>query len=340
MSAEIDDILTKKAAENGGILSFRDFSKIALFDKNVGYYARERKRVGFSAGTDFYTASALGEVFGNLIISAAKNLLGTGTNLKEFSFVEIGAEPEQKIFKNAEKIFARTTNFRLGEKIEIPEKAVVFGNELFDAQPFYRLVFLGGKWREIGVEKTPENSWREKILPGIFSENLRNFAEKNLPKNFVENWHFDISLDAEILLEKILAGTSWRGIFIFPDYGKTLRESREFLPAVTARAFFQQEVSGDLTKNPGKRDLTCDVFWDRLSKTAENCGFGNVKLWRQEAFFMKNSLEEISKIVAPEADSRERKSAEALRERQKLMEIVHPAKLGHAFQILSGTRGI
>lgn len=60
MGAGVSELLDAAAAKNGGLLSFRDFSEIALFAPGCGYYARERERVGVAPGTDFYTASSLG----------------------------------------------------------------------------------------------------------------------------------------------------------------------------------------------------------------------------------------------------------------------------------------
>ncbi len=338
MPESVDSLLKISAEKNGGILSFRDFSEIALFAPRVGYYSRQRQRVGFGAGTDFYTASEVGEIFGTLVAAAAATMLGQNADPKEFSFVEIGAEPGKDNLAAARQIFAEAKAIRLGEKIEIPEKAVVFANELFDAQPFHRLVFAGGEWREIGVATDPATGqWREKILPRISTEKLREFIATNLPQQNDDGWHLDISLDAETLLEKILATTVWRGAIVFHDYGKTLADCMESFPAGTARAYFRHTLSNDLTTNPGEQDLTCHVLWDRLSGVAKKCGFADARVRRQEAFFMEHALAEIGKIVAHDGGER---SVETMRRRNKLMELIHPAKMGHAFQVLAGTRGI
>ena len=76
MGDGVPELLDAAAAKNGGLLSFRDFSEIALFAPGCGYYARERERVGVAPGTDFYTASSLGgEDFGGLVARAARTLL-------------------------------------------------------------------------------------------------------------------------------------------------------------------------------------------------------------------------------------------------------------------------
>lgn len=332
MGAGVSELLDAAAAKNGGPLSFRDFSEIALFAPGCGYYARERERVGVAPGTDFYTASSLGgEVFGGLVARAARTLLErAGADPREFTLVEIGSEPGQDLFAGAADAFAGTRLFRLGDAVEIPEKAVVFANELFDAQPFHRLIFRDGAWRETGVFRSRESGeWIETLLPALSTDALRSFVARELPAEIDEGWRLDIALDAEALLEKILAG-AWRGAIVFPDYGKTLADCLDSFPEGTARAYFRHAQTNALTARPGEQDLTCHVFWERLEKTARERGFADAGVLRQEAFFMKFALPETERIVARGTP----------RERARLVELIHPAKMGHAFRVLSGTRGL
>lgn len=327
----IHAVLRSRADENGGKMSFRDFSEIALFDPEFGYYRRTRERVGRSAGTDFYTAASLGGIFGKLIRYAAQNLLGETENLREYTLVEIGAEPGQTHFEEQSEFFREIRTVRVGEDFNIPEKSVIVANELLDAQPFYRLVSRAGIWREIGVVEMPEKSgeWREVLLDNFSSAEIRNFAEHTaVPAD--DGWHLDIALGAETLLRKILVG-DWFGAAIFPDYGKSLEDCLETFPQGTARAYFRHTLSNALTQNPGEQDLTCHVFWDRLSAVFETCGFHSVSTLRQESFFMKHALRGVEEILTGT-------SPEYARERGKLIELIHPGKMGHSFQVLSGIR--
>ncbi|WP_236919219.1 hypothetical protein [Ereboglobus luteus] len=77
-------------------MPFDRFMALALYDPELGYYRRDRKRVGRGEGTDFFTASTSGPVFGELICAAAEKLLreqDAGADLRDYVFVEIGAEP-------------------------------------------------------------------------------------------------------------------------------------------------------------------------------------------------------------------------------------------------------
>lgn len=330
--ADIHDVLRSRAARGGGAMSFRDFSETALFDPRFGYYRRARERVGRGAGTDFYTAASLGGIFGKLVRHAARSLLGVSdSELRGFALVEIGAEPGQTHFDAQREFFREIRTVRLGETFAIPDKSVVVANELLDAQPFFRVVSRAGTWREIGVAEDPRErgAWRETLLPEISSDALKNFLA-GVPAPRDDGWHLDVSLDAETLLRKILGG-NWRGAAIFYDYGKTLADCLDSFPEGTARAYFRHAQTSALTRFPGGQDLTCHVLWDRLKAVFGECGFRAGTVLRQESFFMTHAQEAVAEIVAGT-------SPEAARERAALTELIHPAKMGHAFQVLFGTR--
>lgn len=324
---DIHAVLRSRAARNAGKMSFRDFSETALFDPRFGYYRRERRRVGRGAGTDFYTAASLGGIFGRLLRRAAQSLLGDARPLSGFALVEIGAEPGQTHFAGQEKFFREIRAVRLGDELDIPEESVVVANELLDAQPFFRLVSFAGTWREIGVEEDPRERgvWRETPLDALSSDALKNFVAE-LPPPEEDGLHLDVSLDAEALLRKILSKIR-RGAAIFLDYGKTLADCLESFPEGTARAYFRHAQNSALTNAPGEQDLTCHVLWDRLKPIFAETGFGAGTLLRQESFFMKHALRGVEEIVAGT-------TPEAARERGALTELIHPAKMGHAFQVL------
>src|ERR1019366_7035905 len=83
--------LFRRHTDASGAMSFARFMELALYDPAVGYYRRDRPRVGTAPGTDFFTASSSGPVFGELIVTACVTLLG-GRDPRAYTFVEIGAE--------------------------------------------------------------------------------------------------------------------------------------------------------------------------------------------------------------------------------------------------------
>lgn len=86
----------RAAAGPGGTLPFARFMELALYHPATGYYRRDRPRVGRRRDADFYTATSLGPVFGELVAAACARLL-EGRDPRAHTFVEIGAEPGGEI---------------------------------------------------------------------------------------------------------------------------------------------------------------------------------------------------------------------------------------------------
>ena len=57
----------RREADEEGYMSYADYVRIAAFDPEAGYYAKNRERVGCSTKNDFYTAESLTPVFGKLV---------------------------------------------------------------------------------------------------------------------------------------------------------------------------------------------------------------------------------------------------------------------------------
>ncbi len=315
-----------------GILRFDAFVDLALYDAQVGYYRQNRTRVGYAPGTDFYTASTSGPLFGELVCAACTSLL-TGRNLSAVTFVEMGAEPSGGILTGVAHPFKATRTLRMGDPISLEGECVVFSNELFDAQPFRRWVRRHQAWREIGVIVETENnltSLKEVLLP--HSETIEPL-EGNivLPDTAPEGYQLDLPLAATALL-KTIVGHAWSGLFLAFDYGKNWPQLAHEQPAGTARAYFQHQQSNDLLSRPGHQDLTCHVVWDWLLNTLNMHEFFKTQVESQEAFFVHHAGNFIGQVMAEEA-------TRVSQRKLGLLQLLHPAHLGQKFQVLHGLRG-
>jgi SAM-dependent MidA family methyltransferase len=304
-------------ADATGSMTFARFMELALYHPTVGYYRRDRPRVGYGAGTDFFTASTSGPLFGELVVAACVHLLGPRSP-SDYTFVEIGAEPERAILRGLAHPFAAARTIAVGEPITLAGPCVVFSNELFDAQPCTRLVFRDHRWRELGVHLTTENRLVDVELPSDF--NARGS----------ESYHFDQPVAATALAAQI-AAQPWTGLFIAFDYGKTLRELAEETPAGTVRAYSRHTQSNDLLAQPGEQDLTCHICWDWLSDALTRHGFPSPQLQSQESFFIRHAADFIAATSTAEAG---RFSPRKL----SLLQLLSPAHLGQKFQVLHALR--
>jgi len=213
-------------------ISFARFMELAMYHPTAGYYTRDFKRVGRDDKADFFTSTTFSPVFGELVIAATVKLLAPASPA-DFIFVEVGAEPGGGILRGLAHPFASYQTISLGQPFVIPPKAVLFSNELFDAQPFHRVVWRGGKWRELGVALHGRHL-REVELSELTPELVAHVDR--LPKTAEENYHIDMPLRTIPMLERLVGGEqNWKGLFIAFDYGKFWQELAEHAPAGTGR---------------------------------------------------------------------------------------------------------
>jgi SAM-dependent MidA family methyltransferase len=322
--------LFRSRAGPGGTMTFAHFMQLALYDPLLGYYRQPRRRVGRVPGTDFFTADS-SPLFGELVAAACASLLAAHhARPRDFTFVEIGAEPldgdrdrpDGSVFANTPPPFGAAKTFRLGDPLELNGRCVVFSNELFDAQPFRRFVFCRGAWREFGVTLR-DGSLAEVELPTLGEV-------EGLPATAPEGYCIDAPLQAAALAAQI-AAQPWNGLFLAFDYGKSWTELAEATPAGTARAYFRHAQSNDLLARPGEQDLTCHVCWDWLANALARHGFAAPRVESQESFFVHHAAEFLANATVAEAGRFSEKKL-------SLLQLLHPAHLGQKFQVLSAWR--
>ncbi len=303
-------------------MSFDRFMALALYDPEIGYYRRSRERIGYARGTDFFTASTSGPVFGELVSAACISLLGGLDAARAHAFVEIGAETPAGVLSGVSHPFAAVRTLRIGEPLTLSGPCIVFSNELLDAQPFRRFVFRENRWRELGVALR-ENHLVETDLP---------FAPTppELPASAPDGYVIDAPFAAATLARDI-AKQPWGGLFVAIDYGKTWREFVENTPAGTARAYHRHRQSNDLLAQPGEQDLTCHICWDWIESVLRENGFPQPTLESQESFFVRHAIDYIARTSTDDAA---RFSAKKL----SLLQLLHPGQLGQKFQVLHARR--
>jgi SAM-dependent MidA family methyltransferase len=306
----------------GGTLTFADFMALALYDPRAGYYRADRPRVGHGPGTDFQTAASLGSLFGELTLAAVTTLLGGPAAARQNMLVEIGAEPGGGMWPANVQPLAGVRSIRLGETLALRGAAVVFSNELFDAQPLRRFVRRGRAWRELGV--APRGS-------GFALVELGEVAVDWLPAEAPEGYHFDAPRAAAELAGAI-AAQPWEGLFLAFDYGKSWRELATATPAGTVRAYHRHVQSNDLLARPGDQDLTGHVCWDWIAQALMDRGFSTPTVESQETFFVRHAAAFIEATITAEV-------AKPSARKRALLQLLHPAGFGQKFQVLWARRG-
>lgn len=309
-------------ADTEGRVSWETFSRLALYHETEGYYRREQTRVGKREDADFYTSVSVGPLFGELVAAAARQLIASA-DPANFTLAEIGAEPEGCMFSGVETGFGAVKSFPLGKDFEPDEQTVLVANEVLDAQPFHRLEFHEGQWREWGV-KIDHDALIETPLPSP-TANVQEKLFPALPSPMPEGYRFDLSLAAEDLIAQWAHG-QWSGAMILIDYGKFWDELLQVTPQGTARAYYRHQQETDLIARPGAQDLTTHVCWDRIEAALTQSGFDNIVQERQEAFLVKRAWNAIESLSANP------------KQRGALQSLLHPGGFGAKFQVMTAKR--
>lgn len=321
----------RDASPSTNKLNYKDFIHLALYDPEFGYYIRDIDRVGRSEETDFYTSQSIGPMFGALILTAVKNLIqdhtGEPTNLSDWTLAEIGFEKDSGWWNPDECPFHSHRKIGPNDPIDFRGPCVVFSNELFDAQPFHRVVRVGGQWMELGVSLA-SNELTETILPELSPE---VYAFQNqFPLEAEDGYTIDLPLGTIPLMETIV-NLDWNGLFIALDYGKPWTHLAHDFPLGTARAYYRHKQSSNLIAQPGIQDLTCHICWDWLKEALVKARFSETKVESQEAFFVKHAADHIGTVISSNPGKFDK-------DRQSLIQLIHPATMGQQFQVLSGFR--
>lgn len=320
------DAVTGESTEASGGVSFARFMELAMYHPQVGYYTSARQRVGTSRAADFYTATSFNPVFGELVIAACVGLLGT-RNPADYQFIEIGAEPAGGILSHMSHPFGSYRTIPYGKSFAMEGRCVVFSNELFDAQPFHRVVFRNGQWHELGVAREGDKLV-EVLLATPTPEAAAAFPQ--LPRTATEDYHIDLPLRTVGLLDRLIA-QSWTGLFVAFDYGKFWDTLAEDTPEGTGRTYSNQRMGIDLLTRPGEIDITCHICWDWLVDHLQMNGFGEALVESQEAFFTKRAESTLAAIVAAEAAGHSPR-------KRSLIRLLHPGNMGQKFQVMHALR--
>lgn len=317
----------REACSNGPI-SYCDYINLVLYADDCGYYKHDQQRVGRNKNTDFYTAESLGRIFAQLVTAAACDLSGKHT-AAESTFIEIAAEPGAELIGHLENHpFAGNRVIRHGESIHADGPVIIFANEWLDALPFHRLVFQNGQWHERGVNMN-EGTAPEEVLLNDLTDEVAAIGAR-LPKKAPEGYQIDLPLLAEKAINDLLA-QDWTGLILLFDYGKSWQALTTDCPAGTARTYQKHTQGNDLLDSPGEKDITCDICWDPIVELFNQAGLKSVTLESQEAFFVKRAQSAAEAIIRDTAGS-------FSREKQTLMELIHPTHMGQRFQVLWGIR--
>ncbi len=335
------------------MLTFREYMFEALYGDS-GYYSQGRVR--FGARGDFFTASQIHELFGQVLASefvrqwlnehspSRFTILELGPGTGEFAFDALSyirdtnpafydslsyicceiSSPLIEIQRERLREFEGKVTWieDLGELPHV-ECGVIFSNEFFDALPVHVVRQSGGQLRELFVAS---GEWME---GEVSDERLRSFWER-AGAPLVEGQRVEICLDAIKVLETLALKCS-RMLMITIDYGDVAEKLYTIdRPFGTLRCFRQHTISDDPFSEPGQWDMTASVNFSSLIEYGKDFGFTPRKLVSLAQYLSSlGLLERVAELGA--------KSPQTPKERLRMMQskqLFVEQGFGAAFNVL------
>lgn len=333
-------------------LPFRDFVEVALYHPELGYYSRSESPVGKTG--DFVTSPSLSPVFSFALERLIREFMSRMDDAV-CSIVDIGCGDGTLIRSVAQQMpaelreRARLAGVDRSVDRAAPVPGVVFAtelaqipsgdaqllicNELFDAQPFARVVMRDDGLHELCVtERDDRIDWSERRAPPQLSE---YFLARGI--QLQQGQFADVSLAWETLYGELCNFVA-RGLIVTFDYGDPEQKlfsgrARQF---GTAAAYAGHQVSRDLLANPGEQDLTAHVNFTDLQGAGERAGLSTLYFDRQAKFLLALGATE-HELFAPFDDRKFDSADEALtfrEEREQARRLILPDGIGEEMRVL------
>lgn len=300
--------------------SFSQFMESALYDPETGFYSRRVHRA------DFYTAPELHPAFGTVLARAVSARLdelkgpcavvemgsGDGTLSRQ---VRAALKREETTFilverskRLLESLGPGTLGFNRLDDVP-PFRGLLYSNELVDAFPMHVLEKRDGKVQELYVDEG-------RAVLGPFSRPELADVEVELE----EGERHAVCLEYGHWMEAVAAKLV-EGFVLTIDYGKRFNGGEVNPP----RSYRAHRVSDELVADPGLRDLTCHVDFERLIAAGRSHGLEPVSYGTLSRFLLDHG-------IADELPAGQ--DVAAIKARNQIKTLLHPDGMGEIFKVL------
>ncbi len=362
--------LIKKIIKEGGTISFYDYMNLALNDPINGYYGSGKAALGLEG--DFVTSPSLSDDFAFLLAKQIEEWLkdfkakiisyhklcilefgaGDGSLLKgiidyfsqnnknalnRVSFIIV--EPNNgMITKQKEKL---NSYLKIGVDIqwknlkELQDNSlngVVIANEVIDALPLERIMYVKGKLYRQGVtfDKEKGNLFFDKLSMSRELEKFIFHAKNKIgidipPKDVSEGWTTELHVNNYLWLQDVYKKFN-NGILLVIDYAK---EAEKYYSNRnkngTLIGYKNQKTINNILEDPGSCDLTSHICIETFIDDAELIGFETIGISKQgEALLLLGLAQRLYEIK----NDLKNNLSEALSRREALLRLVDPICLG------------
>jgi SAM-dependent MidA family methyltransferase len=317
-SARLSAEIAVEVASHGGFLPFSRYMEMALYQPGSGYYSAGAHKLG--SGGDFTTAPEISPFFGMALTNAIMPVLegfrsrgkptrilefGAGTGklaasilhrLKELNFsldhygiLEIApdlAQRQRTLLEETKNDLQCSTAIDWLSALPSEFEGVIIANEVLDAIPCERIIYVNGEWRQQGV--VIKNGALALEVGAVVDRQL--LPDYLLAHSFAEGYTTEINPQSVAWIRGLTQALR-SGLFITLDYG--FPASEFFHPQReqgTLMAHHRHHTITDPLYLPGLCDLTSHVEWSSISSTALAAGADEIYFNNQGNFLLEAGI--------------------------------------------------
>ena len=327
-------------------ISFARFMELALYAKDLGYYAGGAAKLGKEG--DFTTAPEMSPLFGATLAQFAASLdlpsplqvlefgAGTGKLAEDFlaAAAVIGLEVAQyQIVELSADLRERQRQGLAGRDevcwLDTPPlrfSGLMLCNEVLDAMPVPLVVRRNGRWMELGVSLESDRFvFSERAAPEDLCLQIPD--PERLPEGYVTEVHPRQAGFVRMLGDMLASGNG--GMAVLIDYGFPAREYYlSQRSSGTLMCHYRHHAHTDPFYRVGLQDITVHVDFTQMGRAALDAGLQIAAYMNQAAFLLGAGLPRLLEQRRPE------NSLDWLPMVNAVQKLTSPAEMGELFKVL------
>ncbi|WP_217126555.1 class I SAM-dependent methyltransferase [Hydrogenophilus thiooxidans] len=364
-SAALAQRIAARIAAAGGWVPFADFMQWALYEPELGYYARHDQ--AFGPHGDFLTAPEISPLFGAVLADVLASAVAATGLAVEFGagsgalaedlltrWHALGVLPQRyAIVEVSAGLAARQAERlqplaeRLGVELvwwqRLPERfaAAVVANEVLDVLPvhvvgtrgaetFERGVVVAEAGTEAAASAAPRFAWADRPLTPAAASAL---AGIELPRSADGEYLSEVAPAVPVWVRTVAERLAPGSLWVLIDYGY----ERDILYAPfrsrgTLQGYYRHRVVEDVLAWPGAIDITAFVDFTAVVTALEASGL-TVHEWRRQGDFLLRHgiLERLTERAEPG-------SAAYVQAARAVQRLIMPHEMGELFQVVVAGR--
>jgi SAM-dependent MidA family methyltransferase len=358
-NSELVQIIRDEIARLGP-MSCERFIELALYHPRLGYYSRERLRIGRQG--DFITNVSVGKLFGEILADQIVELWELMNRPPEFAIVEAGAESgdlaSDLLASLLESQPTVSWNYVIAEPNPVKQDqqrqrftgttirwvsslkdlssitGIILGNELLDAIPTRVVELSKDQWREVHIVLEGD-SFGFSLEP-VQNPRLATMLGK-IPAPLSQPYRTEINLAAQ---DWVRAATDslGRGFILLIDYGYSQTDYYSPLRTKgTLSAYRNQRRQENILEGIGETDITAHVDFTAIAKVGLEAGCQLLGFTDQHHFMVGAGEARMRSFAADSATPRHRQERDRFLRAYKTL--MHPEMMGLAFKYLLMGKG-